>query len=74
MPIYMANVNGDWWEFEEGQALFMLNTDNLSTEKLAEIEEEYDFVDGSGDYPEKLHRAIWEHGHQIYLQPGVFKL
>jgi hypothetical protein len=71
MPIFMANVNGDWWEFEEGQALFVLNTDNLSIEKLAEIEEEYGPIDGSEDYPEKLHRAIWEHGHQYFTKPGL---
>ncbi len=68
MSIFIANENGDWWEYKPGQVLYVLNTDDLSSNKLAEIEEEWGKLDGSEDYPDKLHKPIWMYGHVLHLE------
>lgn len=36
MPIFIANENGDWWEYRPGQKLYILDTQNLEREALTE--------------------------------------
>ncbi len=69
MAIYLANENGDWWEYKPNQALWILNTDDLSAEQLQDITENWGPIDGSEDLPEKLERVIWKYGHPLYLEP-----
>jgi hypothetical protein len=33
MPIYIANANGDWWEYRSNEVLHILNTDDLPPEE-----------------------------------------
>ncbi len=69
MAIFIANENGDWWEYQQDGALWVLNTDDLNERQMAEIEEKWGPIDGSNlDYPDKLERAIWQYGHQIYFE------
>lgn len=36
MPIFIANSNGDWWEYRQGETLHILNTDDLPVEEQAD--------------------------------------
>ncbi len=38
MAIFIQNVNGDWWEYRPGQALYILNTDDLPAEEQEDWE------------------------------------
>ena len=40
--IYFSNVNGDWWALSADQPLYILDTDLLNQDQIAEIEEEWD--------------------------------
>ena len=66
MAIFIANENGDWWEYKPGQVLYVLDTEELPAEKLAEIEENWGKLDGSEDYPDKLEKAIWAYGETYW--------
>jgi hypothetical protein len=41
MSIYVANDNGDWWEFKPGQTLYVLDTEKMAMGDLDEMIEEY---------------------------------
>ncbi len=68
MAIFIANANGDWWEYRPGQALWVLNTEDLDPADLADIEANWGKLDGSEDYPEKLERVIWTNGHAVFFE------
>ncbi len=68
MSIFIANENGDWWEYKPDQALYILNTEDLSEEDYEEVVERWGNLDGSEDYPDKLEKAIWEYGHAVFLE------
>jgi hypothetical protein len=38
MAIYIANANGDWWEYRVGETLHILNTDDLPAEEKEDWE------------------------------------
>ena len=61
MAIYIANENGDWWEHRPQDRLHVLDTDRISAETLATIEEEWGPLT-EGDLPDKLEKAIWLYG------------
>lgn len=63
MAIYIANVNGDWWEFTSDQPLYVLDTDLLSHE-----EEEY--VNESLD-SDKFERVIMEYGKRVNINGSI---
>lgn len=64
MAIYFANENGDWWEHKPGNRLYILDTEKLDPEELAEIEESWGPLT-EGDLPDKLERAIWKYGEEV---------
>lgn len=64
MAIYIANENGDWWEYKPFSPLYVLDTDKLSPEHLAEIEENWGPLN-DGDLPDKLEKAIWHYGEVV---------
>lgn len=37
MAIYLMNENGDWWEYQPNQKLFVLNSENIPEEYLEEL-------------------------------------
>jgi hypothetical protein len=65
MAILIANENGDWWEFQPGESLYILNTDELTAEMESEILPNWGPLDGSEDYPDKLEKLIWQHGYTV---------
>jgi hypothetical protein len=67
MAIFIANENGDWWEYQPGQVLYVLNTDDLDDHATDDIANNWGHIDGSDDYPDKLEKAIWKHGHVLHL-------
>ncbi len=68
MSIFIANANGDWWQYIPGQALWILNTEDLSEQDRAELAETWGDLDGSEDYPDKLEKAIWKYGHAVFFE------
>lgn len=73
MAIYIANENGDWWEHVPGSSLYILNTEDLAPEELAEIEENWGPLT-EGDLPDKLEKAIWQYGWEVNEQRVVSQL
>ena len=61
MTKYIANVNGDWWAFEHSP-LFVLDTQTLTPEQIAEIEDEGGF---EGD---KFEYIIQNYGTELSLK------
>jgi len=67
MAIYISNVNGDWWEFHSSHPLYILDTDNLNSDQIAEINEEWG---GFGN--DKFEDVIREFGNEVLLE-GIIK-
>ena len=59
MAIYISNINGDWWQFHEGHPLFVLDTNELPEQALAEIADDIE-----GD---KFENIIMEYGREMAL-------
>jgi hypothetical protein len=60
MAIYVANVNGDWWEIENSiSPVWILNTNTLSDELQEQV---YDELGA-----DKFEDFIKEHGKQVLL-------
>lgn len=59
MAIYISNINGDWWQFHEGHPLFVLDTNELPEEVLAEISD--------GIEEDKFENIIMEYGREMAL-------
>lgn len=62
MTIYVANVNGDWWELTPSQPIFVLDTDELTEEQFRDILDEYGELEG-----DKFEDAIQEYGRETTL-------
>lgn len=62
MTIYITNVNGDWWEYDSRDPLYILDTDDLSAVQLSEIIDEHDGLEN-----DKFENVIHEFGKPIYL-------
>lgn len=65
MAILIANENGDWWQFQPGESLYILNTDELTDEQYRAIVTDWGDLDTMPDYPDKLEKCIWEHGEPV---------
>ena len=39
MAKYVANVNGDWWQYHNEHPVYVLDTDNLSPDLIERIED-----------------------------------
>lgn len=59
MAIYISNINGDWWQFHEGHPLFVLDTNELPEQVLAEI--------ADGIEEDKFENIIMEYGREMAL-------
>lgn len=59
MAVFIANENGDWWEFDKSASLFILDTDNLPEEVAKEWQ---DPTNGEFWADESL---IWEYGEPV---------
>lgn len=59
MAIYVANVNGDWWEYQAHHPLFVLDTDELSEADLAII--------GDDIGEDKFEYLIMQYGREVRL-------
>lgn len=42
MTIYIANVNGDWWTYDNRDPLYVFDTDTLPVSDLKAILEDYE--------------------------------
>ena len=59
MAIFIANENGDWWQYEPGRSMFILDTDDLP-EGVAK-----DWQDENGDIEWTDEQTIWEYGKVV---------
>ena len=62
MTIYVSNVNGDWWTFEPGQPLFVLDTAALTEQDMRDILEDHE-----GFENDKFEDVIIGYGKKVYL-------
>lgn len=60
--IFIANENGDWWEYTPGEKLYVLDMSNPSPELLSFIENDYPDEDPADYMDDSL---IWNFGEQI---------
>jgi hypothetical protein len=67
MAVYVANVNGDWWQVHPEHAVFVLDTNNLSPDLIERIEDYtgMDFADVVEQ--DGFEEIITEFGKRIYL-------
>jgi len=63
MAIFMANVNGDWWEYTENQPLYVLDTDTLTEEQKADVRESLD--------SDKFEYVIMEYGRKVRIDGSL---
>lgn len=63
MAIYLANVNGDWWEYNSEHPLYFLDTDLIPQAELDEIQEEHGGLEN-----DKFEDIIMEFGGTISLK------
>lgn len=63
MTIFVANKNGDWWEYEPGETIYVLDTKDLDEMQKQEIAT-LGYMEGS---------LITDHGTKIKLNLGEVK-
>ena len=62
--LYIANENGDWWEFNPDDVLFVLRSSDLPDDVVAD--NNIDIRDGQiYEAPDKFEKLIWEHGTSL---------
>ena len=64
MAMFIANENGDWWEFRPTDVLYILDTDDLPEDVAKEwgyLNE--DGTEGDGDWADDS--LIWEYGKAV---------
>lgn len=62
--LYLANENGDWWEFNPNDVLFVLRSSDLPDDVVAD--NNIDIRDGQiYEAPDKFEKLIWEHGTSL---------
>lgn len=66
MTVYIANENGDWWEYVKGSVLYVLDDENAGVKELMSEE------DTSPD-DDKFERFIQNNGEAIDLGKGAYK-
>ena len=62
MAIYISNVNGDWWEHDTTNPIYVLDTDNLTAEQTSVIMEYH-----GGFCEDKFEDVIMAYGKQVTL-------
>lgn len=66
MTVYIANENGDWWEYVKDSVLYVIDTDN--PEITQAMRDQDVFV---GD--DKFEKFIWRNGSAIDIAKGAYK-
>lgn len=59
MAIFIANENGDWWEYQPNSVMYVLDTDDLP-EDVAE-----DWRDEDGQITWTDEQTVWEYGKMV---------
>jgi hypothetical protein len=71
-PILIANENGDWWEYQLGQKLWVLDLNKIDQEAMEALENELDIpneqIDETIMEQDKLHKEIWYFGKEMPIQ------
>jgi hypothetical protein len=71
-PILIANINGDWWEYQPGQKLWVLDLNKIDPEAMEALENELDIPNEEIDYEimqqDKLHKEIWYFGKEMPIE------
>lgn len=60
MTVYIANINGDWWEHKEGDSLFVLDSSDLP-----------DYIDPEDIEGDKFENLIIEYGTEFSLRRKI---
>jgi hypothetical protein len=66
MTVYIANENGDWWEYVKDSVLYVIDTDNP---EITQAMRDQDMEIG-GD---KFEKFIWNNGSAIDIAKGAYK-
>jgi hypothetical protein len=62
--LYLANENGDWWEFNSGSVLYVMRASDIPADVASD--RAIDIRDGQVfDAPDKFEKTIWEFGTLI---------
>ena len=62
--LYLANENGDWWEFNPDSVIYVMRASDIRTDVAAD--RELDIRDGViYEAPDKFEKTIWEFGTPI---------
>lgn len=59
MAIFIANENGDWWEYQPNSVMYVLDTDDLPDEVADEWRDE----DGEITWTDE--QTVWEYGKMV---------
>ena len=59
MAIFIANENGDWWEYQPNSVMYVLDTDDLPDEVADEWRDE----DGEITWTDE--QTVWEYGKKV---------
>jgi hypothetical protein len=59
MAIFIANENGDWWEYQPNSVMYVLDTDDLPDEVADEWRDE----DGQITWTDE--QTVWEYGKMV---------
>ena len=66
MAVYVANENGDWWQYVKGETLYVINTDD------AEIQEGL-IVEDVQVGEDKFEHFIQRYGKPVDIAKGAYK-
>lgn len=60
-PLYLANENGDWWEFNSDSVIYVMRASDIPADVVED--RELDIRDGViYEAPDKFEKTIWEFG------------
>lgn len=59
MAIFIANENGDWWEYQPNSVMYVLDTDDLPEDVANEWRDE----DGEITWTDE--QTVWEYGKMV---------
>lgn len=62
MTVYIANVNGDWWQYDPTHPIYVLDTDKLTQGQFDDIMDEVGELEG-----DKFEDVIQQYGKQVTL-------
>ena len=62
MTIYIANVNGDWWQYDPTHPIYVFDTDKLTQGQFDDIMDDVGELEG-----DKFEDVIREYGQQVTL-------